>query len=314
MITTQVLIVGGGPAGSACAGRLVQAGIDCLVLDQHAFPRFKPCAGWLTPGALKDLDFTPADYPHGFTTFRSFQVSIRGFTFKLPTHQHAIRRIEFDDWLLRRSCAPVQQHTVKAIQQDGDSFIVDGKYAARYLIGAGGTYCPVYRALFKTTSPKDRRSLVVAQEQEFPYPYDDPRCWLWFFDDGLPGYSWYVPKANGYLNVGVGGKAEEINAKGDHLKNHWNRLVEKLDRMGLVRGHEYAPEAHSYYTRQALPEIRRGNAFLVGDAAGLATVDMGEGISNGIKSGLLAAESIIQGRTYRLQGIPKLSLRSLVGL
>lgn len=314
MIETDVLIVGGGPAGSSAAWRLKQAGARCLVLDQQAFPRVKTCAGWLTPQVLKDLDFTPADYPHGFTTFDSFQVAIRGMTIKLRTRQHAIRRVEFDNWLLRRSGVEVCQHTVKKIERDGDGFMVDGQFSARYLIGAGGTYCPVYRSLFKSDNPKNRQSLVMAQEEEFPYEYSDGRCWLWFFDDGLPGYSWYVPKANGVVNVGVGGLAEKMNASGQSLKQHWNRLVEKIERMGLVRGHDYRPEAHSYYVRQSLPQVRKGNAFLAGDAAGMATIDMGEGISAAIRSGLRAAGSILTSQPYRLNGIAKYSLRSLLGL
>ena len=59
----DVLIIGGGPAGSACAWRLKQNGADCLVLDGQAFPRFKPCAGWVTPGLLRDLDLTPEEEP-----------------------------------------------------------------------------------------------------------------------------------------------------------------------------------------------------------------------------------------------------------
>ncbi len=66
--------------------------------------------------------------------------------------------------------------------------------------------------------------------------------------------------------------------------------------------------------RQNLPEIRKGNAFLVGDAAGLATLDMGEGIGPAIKSGLLAAEAILHGSQYTLAGIPKFSLFSLIRL
>ncbi len=203
---------------------------------------------------------------------------------------------------------------VKKIEPTGDGFVVDGQFSARYLIGAGGTYCPVYRSLFKSDNPKNRQSLVMAQEEEFPYDYSDSRCWLWFFDDGLPGYSWYVPKANGVVNVGVGGLAEKMNAGGQSLKQHWTRLIEKIERMGLVRGHDYQPEAHSYYVRQSLPQVRKGNAFLAGDAAGMATIDMGEGISAAIRSGLRAAGSILTGQPYRLNGIAKYSLRSLIGL
>ncbi len=43
----------------------------------------------------------PAAYPYGLTEFTSFDVSIYGLKFKLPTHQYAIRRYEFDHWLLR---------------------------------------------------------------------------------------------------------------------------------------------------------------------------------------------------------------------
>jgi len=41
----EVLIAGGGPAGSACAWRLRQAGLDVVVMDKAAFPRDKGCAG-----------------------------------------------------------------------------------------------------------------------------------------------------------------------------------------------------------------------------------------------------------------------------
>jgi geranylgeranyl reductase family protein len=312
MIETDVLIVGGGPAGSSCAWRLRQANISCLVIDQQRFPRVKVCGGWLTPDVLRDLHFTPQEYPHGFTTFTTFEVTIRKLHFRMPTMQHAIRRVEFDNWLLKRSGAQVFTHTVKNITQSNGGYEIDGEFCGKYLVGAGGTHCPVYRSLFSEASPRPKGSLIVAQEEEFEYPYTDDRCQLWFLQDRLPGYAWYVPKANGVVNVGVGGKAKELKANGDSLKNHWNRLVDKLEKMGLVVNHTYHPAGHSYYLNHRLPEVRRGNAFLAGDAAGLATVDMGEGISPAIKSGLLAAEAILSGKEYSLEQIPRYSIGSLV--
>lgn len=314
MQKTEVIIIGGGPAGSACAWRLKQDNVDCIILDQHEFPRFKPCAGWITPDVVRDLDFPVAEYPHSFTTFRSFQISIKGFRFKLPAHQHAIRRYEFDDWLARRADVPLIRHTVKTISQDGDGFVVDGEYRAKYLVGAGGTHCPVYRAIFEPVEARPKSCLIVAQEEEFAYPYTDANCYLWFLENHLPGYAWYVPKANGYVNVGVGGKAEELKSKGDSLKNHWNLLVKKLETTGMIRDHTYKPSGHSYYIRTKLPEVRIGNAFIIGDAVGLATLDMGEGISPAIKSGLLAAEAIAHNSTYSVSSIPRYSLRSLIRL
>jgi geranylgeranyl reductase family protein len=55
MATPDVLIVGGGPAGSSTAHALARAGIDVLVLDRARFPRPKPCAEYLSPQASRIL-------------------------------------------------------------------------------------------------------------------------------------------------------------------------------------------------------------------------------------------------------------------
>jgi flavin-dependent dehydrogenase len=314
MTQTEVLIVGGGPAGAACAMTLKQKGVDCIILDKEPFPRFKPCAGWITPDLFRLLGMNPNDYPGGLTAFRSFVVSVSGFRFTLPVRQYAIRRYEFDDWLLRKSGAPFDVHDVKVIERTADGYRIDGAYSAKCLVGAGGAQCPVYRTLFRPISPMPEGALIVAQEEEFLYPVRDERCRLWFFDRGLPGYAWYVPKTGGYLNIGIGGKAAALKARGKNLHSHWVQLVRKLDDLGLVRGHVFRPGGHYYYLRQRRAKVRLDNAFLVGDAAALATLDMGEGIRPAIQSGIRAAEAIINGGDYSLASIPAYSWPSLIGL
>ena len=49
MHSCDVLIVGGGPAGSACAWKLARSGFDVAILDRARFPRDKVCGGWITP-------------------------------------------------------------------------------------------------------------------------------------------------------------------------------------------------------------------------------------------------------------------------
>ena len=308
MRRTEVLIVGGGPAGAACAWRLRQVGVECLILERQPFPRSKPCAGWVTPQVVRDLDLDPAAYPGGFTTFAGLTISIRGFRFRLPTRQHAIVRREFDEWLLRRASVPVEVHKVDTITRVGGDYVVDGAFAGRYLVGAGGTHCPVYRAFFRESSPRDGGSLIVTLEEEFRYPHTDGRCQLWFLEHGLRGYGWYVPKTGGIVNVGIGGKVEPLRAEGDRLKRHWGLLVDKLERLGLVRGHVFRPRGYVYYTRQARPEVRRQNALIAGDAVGLATMDMGEGLGPAIRSGMLAAEAIVNGGGYDVGEISRVSL------
>jgi menaquinone-9 beta-reductase len=314
MIKTDVLIIGGGPAGAACAKRLKQAHAGTIVLDKSEFPRFKPCAGWVTPQVLKQVGMDAGSYPFGLTEFNSFEVSIKGFKFRLPTRQYSIRRHEFDRWCLQMADPEFHVHEVHEIRLEKGDYIIDEAFSAHYLIGAGGTHCPVYQAFFSKTSPRRQNSLIVAQEEEFDYNVEDARCRLWFFENGLPGYAWYVPKKDGYVNIGVGGSMEQLKRRGDNLKNHWNFLVRRLEETGLVRGHGFKPAGHSYYLRQNLAEIRSGNAFLVGDSLGLATLDMGEGIGPAIQSGQLAADAIINGTVYSVASIPRYSFPSLLGL
>ena len=143
----EVIIVGGGPAGSSCAWRLRQSGRDVLVLDKEAFPRHKLCAGWITPDVVADLHLDLDAYPHSLLTFKRIHAHYKGLRYSMACEQHSIRRYEFDDYLLRRSGAEVGVHEVRHIRADGDAFILDGRFRCRYLVGAGGTRCPVYRSL-----------------------------------------------------------------------------------------------------------------------------------------------------------------------
>jgi flavin-dependent dehydrogenase len=307
MRSAEIIVVGGGPAGSAAAARLKASGAEVLVLDKESFPRLKLCAGWITPGVVEDLDLAIGAYPHSFLSFRRLHWHIKGLHLPLPCVQHSIRRVEFDAWLLRRSGAEVIQHTVKDIRRDGADYLLDGSFRCRYLIGAGGTACPVHRSLFATALPRTRSLQTVTLELEFPYEWRDPDCHLWFFECGLPGYSWYVPKAGGWLNTGVGAIAARLKERGENIRQHWRHLVVTLERRFGVRV-PGEPTGYSYYLRGSHGPVRIDNAFLTGDAAGLATRDLCEGIGPAIQSGQRAADAILNGETYTLAEVTAASL------
>ena len=133
----------------------------------------------------------------------------------------------------------------------------------------------------------------------------------WFFEKGLPGYSWYVPKQNGYVNLGIGAIAVRLKRRGEHVDLHWDRFVAALRRRGLIDDTlKLVPGGYSYYLRGNVDTYRIGNAFLVGDAAGLATRDMAEGIGPAVRSGILAAKAIADGVDYRLDPVSAHSLPS----
>ena len=307
MQEVDIIIVGGGPAGASCAWKLRQAGREVLVLDKAAFPRLKPCAGWITPLVMRELRFKPADYPHSLVTFKRLHFTIRGRRLPVPTRQYSIRRTEFDAWLLKRAGVPVVQHRVRHIRRENGRFVIDDQFRCTYLVGAGGTHCPVYHTFFKALNPRARERVISTLELEFPYSWHDANCYLWFFEHDLPGYSWYVPKGNGYLNIGIGGKQFVMKARGETIRQHWERFAEKLQRLGLVQNGELEPYGYTYSLRSEVAVVQQDKAFIVGDAAGLATLDMGEGIGPAVQSGLRAAEAILTGRPLDFRGIPKYS-------
>ncbi len=307
MRVADAIVVGGGPAGSTCAWKLREAGLNVLVLDRAKFPRTKLCAGWVTPEAISDLEFDPKDYPARFLTFDRLRLHWGLLSAAPAVQQHSIRRYEFDDYLLRRSGAEVVNHKVRDVQQFNGDYVLDGAFRSKYLVGAGGTSCPVYRKLFQQRHPRPGSLQTATLEQEFAYDWQDPDCHLWFFGDGLPGYAWYVPKADGYINVGLGGMAAQLTRKRGHLRDYWRRFVARLKRKGLVDVDDYEPKGFSYYLRSDADAVKDGNAYIVGDAAGLATRDMCEGIGPAVRSGLLAARSITTGDDYSVAGISKYS-------
>ena len=311
MQTFDAIVVGGGPAGSTCAWKLRQAGVDVAVLDRSDFPRTKLCAGWITPQVVEDLELDVAQYPYSFLTFDNLQVHWRKLGQALASRQHSIRRFEFDHFLLKRSGAPVYRHNVKRISRDNGDYVIDDKYRCHYLIGAAGTACPVYRAIFRTVNPRAAHLQTTTYEYEFAYEWQDPACHLWFFAHGLPGYAWYVPKADGYINIGIGGMAQRLKATGKSIRHYWQLFVDDLEAAGLVGGASLRPAGYSYYIRGNVDTVALDNAFLVGDSAGLATVDLCEGIGPAVQSALLASEAITNNTDYRLRGIARRSGQGL---
>lgn len=312
MIHTDVIIVGGGPAGSACAARLKKTGMNVRILDKQRFPRKKLCAGWISPGVFDDLGYDPDTYPHALT--RIHRIHFHLFQVPLPvrTRQYAIRRIEFDHWLLQKAGIPVHTHAVKKIQKIQSGYVIDDQFECRYLVGAGGTHCPVRRTFMEPVPSRPETGRITAVEKEFQAPQQIQECHIWYLENGLPGYAWYLPKKNGWINIGIGGKQRRLTARKTTIMDHWRTFVRSLMDKGFLDQSPTNPSGHTYYLRHKSVAPGPETVFITGDAAGLSTLDMGEGIHAAIQSGIAAADAIISGRPMQVSHISRFSLPGLV--
>ena len=298
MENCDVLIVGGGPAGSSCAWGLRNSGLDVAIIDKQVFPRDKVCGGWITPPVLKILDIDPAQYRVGrvlqpITSFRTGCIGGRSATqtdYGAPV-SYGIRRREFDTYLLRRCGARLREGVgLSSLQRDGSGWIVNRTIRARLVVGAGGHFCPVARHL----SGKDKTTAVVAQEVEFEMderqqaacPVRATMPELYFCPD-MKGYGWCFRKGS-VLNIGLGradsrGLPEQV----DGFVRYLTATTGLSPDMPAMRGHAY----FLYGTSQR--PVAGTGFLLIGDAAGLAWPQSGEGILPAIESGFFAAETII---------------------
>lgn len=299
METCDVLIVGGGPAGSSCAWQLRQHGLDVIVMDKANFPRDKVCAGWITPAVLQSLRVDAADYARQrvlqpITSFRTGMIGHGVVTTRYSgIVSYGIRRSEFDDYLLRRSGARLHLgQALKSIKREGGQWIVNDAISAPLIVGAGGHFCPVARFMGAQLGASE--PAITAKEIEFEMSAaqsasclvqgDTPE--LYFCHD-MKGYGWCFRKGN-HLNVGLGREGNHRLA--EHLENFCDMLKQQgripSDMPDGFHGHAYLLYGHG--VRKQYDD----GMVLIGDAAGLAYPQSGEGIRPAIESGLIAAATI----------------------
>jgi geranylgeranyl reductase family protein len=296
VIRCDALIVGGGPAGSTCAWALGRAGWNVVVVDRARFPRDKVCAGWLTPEVFDLLELRPEEYGATELTLqeiRSFWTGIIGghlieTQYPRPV-SYAIRRCEFDDFLLRRANVRVLEGTsVTSLGRRENVWIINDAIEAPVIVAAGGHFCPVARHL---RGGGDTARPIVAKELEFRLSEREatraceaPEL---FFCRDLEGYGWSVKKGQ-YLNVGFGRRHTP------DFPSHVTDFIESLRKRGALTGTSSQWKGHAYLASGTGSRPLTGPGMVVvGDAAGLAYPESGEGIRPAIETGRLAAATLI---------------------
>jgi geranylgeranyl reductase family protein len=309
MDSCDVLVIGGGPAGSTCARQLSRAGMDVMLIDKARFPRDKVCAGWITPGVVQLLELDAQAYgrDHALQPITGFRTGlIDGQTLETrygETVSFGIRRCEFDQYLLQRAGARLcLGQPVSSLERRDGRWIVNDAFSAPLLIGAGGHFCPVARFL----GAKLGADVPCVAAKEIEFAMDDAQraaCLVQpdtpelYFTGDLKGYGWCFRKGR-YLNIGLGREDSH------HLPEHLAAFCAFLARTHRIppnvpdKFHGHAYQLYGHAPRKMIAD----GVLLVGDAAGLAYAESGEGIRPAIESAVLAAACIAAaGGNYRVE-------------
>ena len=323
----EVLVVGGGPAGSSTAVALARAGIDVVLVDRACFPRPKPCAEYLSPeasrildsmGALAAVESTGAAQlkgvlvraPNGATIRGEF---VAGHTYT-PYRERglSVRREVLDKVLIDSARATgVEVHegervTALTAESRGYSAVIlspstplgvnsardDKSIRAQIIIGADGLHSVVAKRLGLTNAARWPRRLALVTHYEGVSGVGE-LAEMHVERDGFVGIADVGHGLTTVAMVVPASRARDLAGNKEEFLTQWlNAKPHLAPRFAKAR--RVSPvRATGPFASQA----RRAwthDALLVGDAADFFDPFTGEGIYAALHGGELAAAATIE--------------------
>lgn len=306
---SDILIIGGGPAGTAAGITAARAGLKVILFEKGPHGRDKVCGDGLTPraiGALNELriDHSVAHRIDGLRMIAGKKERELAWptTAKFPSHGAVWPRQRFDNHLLDVAIASgvdVRFECEALPVLEGDRVIgvsVGAEhYRAPFTILAAGAQGMAAKMLGAVRDPNETFGLAIRAYAPTPrHAERHLEACLSLSDEhgtAVPGYGWMFPAGDGTVNIGVGALSTMKGFK----KLNLNTLLDQY--ATLVRDSwslgEYIEKPRAW--RLPMSCVRRhGPGWVaVGDAAGFVNPMNGEGIDYGLESGILAAEKFI---------------------
>ena len=313
-ISTDVLVVGAGPAGSAAAAWAARAGREVLLVDAEEFPRDKTCGDGLTPRAIQQLQMLGMG---DWLEHRPRNHGIRMLGFggahelawngpHLPKFGSAAPRTELDD-AIREVAVASGARFAGGLRATGAELASEGRVSSvelrsttgdvciqcQKLIVADGVRSPLGKALGRTWH-RDTVYGVAARAYASSNRHDDP--WITSHlelrnqaGQAIPGYGWIFPLGDGRVNIGVG----SLSTKKRQASVNLHELLSQYagaQRQEWQLGSEIASLASAMLPMGgAVSNVSGKNWMLIGDAAACVNPLNGEGIDYGMETGRMAA-------------------------
>lgn len=225
-IKSDILIIGGGPAGSVAAAHLAQKGYSVAIVEKVPFPRFV-IGESLLPRCneiLEDNNMLSAVDKHGFTVKNGACFERNGALEVYDFHEnigqrfgdsYQVKREEFDNLLLEQACGfgatlypeteiiafDPETTTAKAVDKEGNELT----FQARFALDASG-YGRVFPRLLDLDTPSELeiRSAVFTRIRNDIRPADETEGYIYIYVHGNnEAWIWTIPFSDGITSVGV---------------------------------------------------------------------------------------------------------------
>ena len=301
MIRADVAIIGAGPAGTAAALRLAQLGVhDVALVDRANFPRDKTCGSGVSPRGirtLRELGVWDEVAPHAYRIAGLRLVTPGDRELYLSGGEAAgaivCPRRTLDHALLERARAlgvrfvPDFSAAVLSVVADRVVGFVarDGREVrARHTIVADGA---LSRFTVDRRPPRLMQAIMGWWEG---VPFRAQHVEMVFDEQVAPGYGWLFPESDTRVNIGIcyedpGHRLNGRRVFEAFLQKHYSPRLHGATRVGRFKGH---PIAYTF----RIGRLGSLGRLVIGEAGRMVHPATAEGISQGMRSGVLAAEAL----------------------